>query len=69
MHLRTEIHTNNVARCTILFNRQLEQLEKDRKHEECMNAAAEKVVEKFRDLELDPASDLGLVTVSSKFRV
>ena len=35
----------------------IEQLEKERKQLECINAAPEKVVNKFKDIEIDPASD------------
>ena len=75
IHLRTEIHADNVARYKILFNRQLEQLEKERKQEEHMHAVEEKVVEKFQDInirssiKIDPASDFNPIFKNKKSKL
>ena len=56
-HVRTEKHIENIARFKILYDRKREQEKKDLEQEERINAEAEKVVEKFRMLELNRGAD------------
>ena len=68
IHLRTDKHTENVARCKILFNRQLAQMEKDREEKERMHAVAEKVIEKFNNLGLGSSESLETCDFNPVFR-
>ena len=58
IHLRTDKHVENVARCKIICDRQLQRIDKDREEKERMHAAAEKVVEKFKMMTCDQPVEL-----------